>query len=547
MGLSAPGIGSGLDIKGMVEALVKADITPTQVRHDRKLNTVNTELSAVGQMKSMLTNLQSSLAKLSDLTSLYNMKYSTSDASFFSASITPQAAAGTYQVIVQKLAQQQSLASTYFANNVSGTGPGTINISFGSYSSDNSTFTANTDVPPVSIVIAPGNDSLTAVCAAINNSKSDVTAAIVQDSQGSRITLSSSTTGQNYAMKISSDITALNYDPTTGKNALTQTMAAQNSLVSVNGLVLSQSSNKLENALAGITLNLTKADPATTVTLTVDDNKDQVTNLINDFVKQYNNTMNLLTNLTGFNPETKQSGYLQGDTTLRNLKQKLTNIATSPVANNSGPLQSLADLGITTVKQGSLEINQDKFKQALADNYKDIGTLFAKSASTSDSTIFVNSVGSSVKAGTYAIDLSEYTAGTSAAGTIGGFSANSSDGIILNGSGELRSLSIGLLSGTLGSRGTITVTDGLASQLSEFLDTYNGTKGDLTQRSDQLNKEVKELSKDQERIDARIVSIQGKYQKQFGALDLLLSNLQTQSTSLSQLLANLPQYNNNSR
>jgi len=58
MSLSTPGIGSGLDIKAMVDAYVKAEITPLQTRHDNKLSSVNTELSAIGQLKSVLSNLQ---------------------------------------------------------------------------------------------------------------------------------------------------------------------------------------------------------------------------------------------------------------------------------------------------------------------------------------------------------------------------------------------------------------------------------------------------------------------------------------------------------
>ncbi|MGL6029070.1 MAG: flagellar filament capping protein FliD [Legionella sp.] len=544
MSLSTPGIGSGLDIKAMVDAYVKAEITPLQVRHDNKLNNVNTELSAVGQLKSMLSNLQTSLSNLSDISKLYAMKYSVSDGESLGAAITPKAAKGNYQVEIQRLAQQHSVASSYL--NTSSVGSGTITINFGSYAPDHSSFTANSSASPLTINIAPGSDSLIAIRDAINDAKGGVVASIVQDNQGSRLTLTSTKTGEQNALQISSDISALNYDPTTNNTTLTETITAQDSVVKINGLTLTQASNQLEDALSGITLNLKKAESGKMITLNVDDNKDQLSSLVNDFMKKYNDSMTLLTNLTGFNSETKQSGLFQGDPQFRNLKFNLNKWATSPLTTqNNSPIRSLADLGIVTNKQGFLELKQEQFTAALTNHYADIGNLFAKTATASDANIRINSIDSSVKAGNYDVYLSEYTAGVSMAGTIGSLSASSADGMILNGSGSLGKLSLQVLSGTAGARGTIQVNDGLAVQMNQMLDSYLGSKGDLSQRADQLNKQVSQLAQRQEQIDIRSAGIEQRYLKQFNALDLLLAKLQSTSSSLTQQLANLPSFKNN--
>ncbi len=537
MSLSSPGVGSGLDVKSLVEALVKAEITPSQSRHDKQVTSVKTELSAVGQLKSALSNLQASLNKLSDLSQFYNMKYSMSDPDYFSTSVTPQAVKGSYQVEVQKLAQQQSLASNYLTN----TGSGTLTITLGTYNSDNTAFTPNASATPVSITIAPGSDSLVAVRDAINNSNSGVTAGIIQDNQGSRLTLTSAKTGEDYSMKITGDISSLNYDPTAGVNSLSETIAAQNSTVKINGVTLNQSTNQLQDAISGLTLSLKKAELGKTITLTVDDNKDQLTSLVNDFIKQYNDSMTFLTNLTGYNSETKTGGVFQGDPQFRGLKQNLSRLATSPMANSNSPIKSLADLGIVSNKQGLLEVNQDKYKKTLENNYKDIGALFAKTATASDPDIRIKSVKTNVAAGSYAVNLTEFTSGVSMAGTIGGLFASSSDGTTLNGSDGLTGLSLTVLSGTTGSRGTITVNNGVAVQMNSFLDTYLSSKGDLNLRTDQLNKQAKLLDKQQDTIDIRSQSIEKRYLAQFTALDSLLTQLQNTSGFLTQQLANLPQ------
>ncbi|CAM2797734.1 flagellar filament capping protein FliD [Legionella worsleiensis] len=537
MSLSSPGVGSGLDVKTLVDALVKAEITPAQVRKDKQLNNVNTELSAIGQLKSYLSNLQSTLTKLSDLNQFYTMKFSMSDTDYFSTSITSQAVKGTYQVEVQKMAQQQSLASGYMTN----TGSGTMTINFGTYNGDKTVFTPNATTTPVTVTIAPGSDSLVAVRDAINNASTDVTAAIVKDNLGSRLTITSSKSGEDFAMKISGGITSLNYDPTTGVNNLSETIAAQNSSVKINGVLLSQSSNQLQDAISGATITLKKAEVGKIITLNIDDNKDQLSSLMNEFVKQYNDTMTFLTNLTGYNATTKQSGVFQGDPQFRNLKLNLNKWATSPIANGDSPIKSLADLGITTNKQGLLEINQTKSKKALDDNYKEIGALFAKTATATDTNIRIKSVNTKVKAGSYDVALTEFTAGLSMSGTIGSLTATSSDGLTLKGSGALDGLQLNVLSGSAGSRGKVVVSDGIAVLMNSFIDSYMNTDGDLNIRAEQLNNQVKQLGKSQEAIDLRSASIEARYFRQFTALDQLLTQLQNTSGYLTQQLANLPQ------
>lgn len=539
MGLSSPGVGSGLDVKAIVDAYVKAEITPAQSRHDKKLTFVNTELSAIGQLKSALSSLQTSLTKLSDLSQFYTMKYSSSDTDALSANITSEALKGTYQIEIQKLAQQQSLASAYIPD-VANVGSGAITINFGTYNGDKTTFTTNASVPPVTINIAPSSSNLISIRDAINKSSAGVTASIVQDNQGSRLTLTSPQTGENVAMKISGDIAALNYDPTTGVNAMTETVAAQNSLVKVNGLILNQSSNQLKDAISGVTLSLKQAQLGKNVTLTIDDNKDQVSLLLNDFIKQYNDSMTFLTNLTGYNAETKQGGMFQGDPQFRNLKLNLNKWATTPLTNNNTVIKTLADLGITTNRQGLLEINKDIYAKALADNYKEIGTLFAKTATSTDANIRVSKIDSRIKAGSYDVVLNSYIPGVSMSGTIGGIAASSSDGITLNGSGSLTGLSLNVLSGSSGARGKIVVNDGLGAVLNGFLDTYMSTNGDLNLRTNQLNLEIKQLSAQQSNIDLRSENIKARYTKQFTALDVLLTQLTSTSTSLTQQLATLP-------
>lgn len=539
MSISSPGLGSGLDIKSMVEGLVKADIMPAQARLDKRFMSVNTQLSAMGQLKSALSNFQTTLSSLSLRSDLYKTQCSLSEAGYISASMTEQASEGVYQIKVKQLAQAQTLASTYFADNTTPVGNGSMTINFGTYTNNNTTFTLNSKASPVTIHFDTESNSLSALCETINAANAGVVASIVQDNAGSRLTLTSKETGENYAMQIVSDLSALNYDPTTNNTQLTQTMAAQNSQVEINGLLVNQNSNHLDTALTGIKLNLQQADPDTTITVTVKKDTEHTKTVITDFVKKYNDFMSFLTNLTGFNMATRKRGVLQGDALLRELKSNVYSLVTNPLP-SGGPIQSLADLGITSNKQGVLEIDPEILDKVLESNYESVGDLFAKKAIATDPNIKINSFDTDVQAGSYDVVLTEYTQGTSLAGTIGGFLGSSKDGKVLTGSGDLSTLSIEVLSGTLGSRGQIRVTDGLASLINNFFTSYLDEDGDLEERIDHLDDKVKQLAEEQKQIDIRTSSLEKKYYKQWNALDLLIAQMQNTSSTLTQLLSNIP-------
>lgn len=544
MGLSSPGIGSGLDVKGMVDAMVKADIAHVQSRHDKKLNSVNADISALGQLKSGLANLQTTLANLSNISQFYGMKNSISEPGYFSAKVTDQATPGVYQIQVQALAQSQSLTSTYFTNNAASTGSGSLTVNFGTYSNDSNTFTLNSEASSITVSIEPGCDSLAAVCDAINAAHAEVSACIVQDSVGSRLNLTSSQTGVNYAMQITGDLVALNYDPTTNNTALTQTMSAQNSSVLINGITVNQFSNQLDNVLPGISLSLKQTNPEQPISLTVENNQDQLTSSVLDFVKKYNECMTFLNNVTKFNQETKQAGYFQGDAQIKSLKLNLYQTVAnfSSTSATTGELLRLKDIGINTTKTALLEIDMETFNTAVSENYSSIGALFAKSVIATDPGIQMNSVDTTVNAGAYDVILSELIPGSSISGSIGNLPATSSNGVTLTGSGRLGSLSINVLAGNAGARGQILVNDGVAVLMNNILDKYIGKDGEFEHRDQYLNQESSQLSKTQEQIDKRSLILEGKYLKKWNAVDLFISKLQDTSSMLTQVLANLPKY-----
>lgn len=132
--LTAAGVGSGLDVNGLVSQLVAAKKKPLQDQIDSQTSTAKTQISALGQVSSALAALQTALKGLSDGTAFQTRKAATSDASVFSVSSTTGAMNGSYNINVSQLATALKVQSAGVASSDAKVGTGTLTIAVGSKS-----------------------------------------------------------------------------------------------------------------------------------------------------------------------------------------------------------------------------------------------------------------------------------------------------------------------------------------------------------------------------------------------------------------------------
>lgn len=543
--INAGGIISGMDTKAVVEALVGAEVAPALSRIKRSHEASTAELSSLGQVKAALAKFQASMIKLSNPGIFQSFKGTLSDSSLASVNVTGATNPGSYTLEVNKLAARHTLASGTFTDETTNVGNGTLTINFGTYSSGQTVFTANPDKSPLVLNISPSNSSLSSIKDTINNAKAGVTASIIKDSNGARLTLSSTETGENLAMQISvsdndgsntngSGLSQLAYNPTAGVNSMTQTIAAQNSEIKLNGLILTHTSNEIKDAIAGITLNLNKTNPGVSNTLTIDKNNEQMQNLVNEFVKQYNEAIAAM-----------KSGGLQSDATIRSLRQTMASLLSTPIIDGKalsyiGLKTSKAGDGGKVIVDGTLSLDTERFNKVMSENPEMIAKLFSRSATASDPNVSVSAVGGNMKAGTYRVQLDSYDAiDKTLTGTIGGVFANGKDGRILLGSGEFKGMELTLSDFTLGDRGTITVTDGVAKLMDNLISGYLNEKGIITTRSNDLNTKLKALTKEQEDLGPRVEKLTKRYATQFAKMEQMLAAMQQTSSYLEQQLANI--------
>ncbi|ABP79097.1 MULTISPECIES: flagellar filament capping protein FliD [Stutzerimonas] len=377
-GITISGLGTGLDIGGMVTAIADAEKAPKQAQIDRLTTKTETSLSAVGTLTSAVETFEASLTALeSSSSSFEGLGVQSSADGVASATAGAGAVPGSYEVEVISLASSSKVASASLEGGASTTfdSGGTLTIDVG----DNASY---------EVQVAPGA-SLTEIRDAINSQLSataGISANIITDASGARLVLSSEVTGEgtDLYVKGTGDLAALNINvDEDGNHDLTQQSGtgagsitlASNASYKIDGLELSSSTNTV-TALSGLSIKLTAEG---TTTLTVAPNTEGLKTSIEAFVSAYNNLItvtNALTRVTTSEDETStDAGALVGDALVRSLLGSIRNELVQP-STGSGELSVLAQLGVTTNKDGTLSIDDAKLSSALETHYDEVQAFF---------------------------------------------------------------------------------------------------------------------------------------------------------------------------
>ncbi|MDH5785016.1 MAG: flagellar filament capping protein FliD, partial [Chromatiales bacterium] len=131
------------------------------------------------------------------------------------------------------------------------------------------------------------------------------------------------------------------------------------------------------------------------------------------------------------------------------------------------------------------------------------------------------------------------TAGVDVTGTIGALNATGS-GKYLTADGSASGLKLYVDGGATGSRGQVHFSRGITHDLDELLGKILDSEGFLTSKTDSLNRQIKDVGEEREKLAGRLQRMEARYLAQFSAMDAMVSQLQSTSTFLAGQLASLP-------
>jgi flagellar hook-associated protein 2 len=148
-------------------------------------------------------------------------------------------------------------------------------------------------------------------------------------------------------------------------------------VVYVAGYEHRSTTNTFADAIDGISLTLLdEGEEDKTYSLTVGADTASTTARIKKFVEAYNALEKQIAALRSYSPETKQAGPLLGDAMLRGIESDLRARVTGAVTGLTGTYQSLASIGITTQRDGTLGLDTEKLSKALEADFDGVAKLF---------------------------------------------------------------------------------------------------------------------------------------------------------------------------
>jgi len=140
------------------------------------------------------------------------------------------------------------------------------------------------------------------------------------------------------------------------------------------------------------------------------------------------------------------------------------------------------------------------------------------------------------------------TTGTNLTGTINGKTASSNGQTLTASSGsDAEGLTIKVVGGTVGSRGNVSYSKGIANSLNQAISAFTASSGVITSRTEGINASLKKLDTNITNMQEKLTKLQKYYEQKFSSLDNIMSQLNNTSTSLTQQLAALPNSNNNKK
>jgi len=375
------GIGSGIDIDSIVKSMVAAERAPKESQLKTLESKTTTRITAIGALKSAITEFQTALGNLNKPELFQARAASSSKSELLSVKAGVTAGAGSYKVAVSQLAAGSKVALQAFQNDPANPiklGTGTLTVSIGS-----------TALP--AITVDESNNTLAGIRDAINKAGAEkgVSATIVTDDAGSRLVLSGTTTGAGEDVTVavdaaSGDLAKLAFaggiDKPGADGSAGVISEARSALLTVDGLAVTSKTNTVDSAIEGVTLELkglTEADQPLTVGVTLDE--AGVKKQVQSFVDAYNKLIGVINSQTKVTPvgddKAPVTGALVGDATARTLLNTIRNELVT--VQGSGSIRALTDIGITTQKDGTLKVDEDKLAAVMDNSFEELSGLFA--------------------------------------------------------------------------------------------------------------------------------------------------------------------------
>jgi flagellar hook-associated protein 2 len=359
--ISAAGVGSGLDIQSIVSQLMEIERQPLQ-RLQQKQSQLEAQISAYGQLSSVLSNFQAAMDKLGSVSALKVFSGTSSNSDVVNVTATSNAELGSFGVEVVRLAEQHKMASKELdATDTFGGRRATdaLNIRVGSDP-------ANT----ISVDLSTAK-TLAEIRTAINDDPNNpgVTATIIHgDNNKQKMILTADDSGADNALTITTSgrVSPWHFDFQT-LNDIGGNTSLLDAEFNIDGYNITRPSNNISDVISGITLSLASADPGNTHTVSVERDLETVQQAVQSFADAFNELRASIKSL--------RSGQLEADSSLLSIERQIFSVLNNPAT--GGTYSVLSEIGLSIQKDGTMSLNSSDLEAALQSDFDGVAQLFA--------------------------------------------------------------------------------------------------------------------------------------------------------------------------
>lgn len=166
--------------------------------------------------------------------------------------------------------------------------------------------------------------------------------------------------------------------------------AARNAQLKVDGYLIERNTNSIDDAIAGVSLDLLQAAPGDTFTLQVSPNSTAGVNALQQLVSAFNSVVDTLNAGLQWNSEASEGGAFFGDMAILNIQQGLHDAAINPVGLlGGGGLNLPSQLGLSLGETGRLVLNESVLREVMASDPEGLqGLLTTRGQAASDEVLF---------------------------------------------------------------------------------------------------------------------------------------------------------------
>jgi flagellar hook-associated protein 2 len=330
-------------------------------------------------------------------------------------------------------------------------------------------------------------------------------------------------------------------------NAVEEKRLAKDALLTIDGVAVTRASNVINDLYTGHQMILTGTTahtngvPTESFAIGSSNTTSSAKVRFEDFIANINSLKSHLKDSTTKGLLGADAGDLAGDTAAEGILRRLNNLSTSPIKGYGDNDFYLAELGVRTKLDGTLELyDTAAFDAAIAANPNILDPIFSTKYSSPSSAISVSGFSfDPPDVGSYAFEFTAAAGGAAASATINGVSTTVST--LSNGSLRFQSAVADSTFATYGMQVTvsdlsadistkarygISLLDQLKNYATELLGSASETDNKLTlaDREFQLKADITDADDTLAALEEKVTELTDRYNAQFGAMEVAVNS-----------------------